>query len=141
MGNGSGIIKNPCDEIFLDTETSGLSVNVNGSVLIPQDIQNAIAKSMANFGASNPIIFSPQMMGMSMGTTFTMTLHPEYLGTPWAEVSRMTKREHAVAKLHTFLSKLKVTKKFQDEDWEEVKNKSIKRLKRAKWAKYQQKRA
>ena len=63
--------------------------------------------------------------------------YPEYSGTPWADTTRLSKREKAVAGLHTTLNKLNVFSKFAQGDFEFVHSMSIRRLKRAKWAKYQ----
>ena len=73
---------------------------------------------------------------MMSGVIFEV--NPEYRGTPWVSMARMTKREHAVAGLHTTLFKLGVFKKLSEDNMEEIKQITIKRLKKAKWARYQQ---
>lgn len=123
MGNGPGLKPNT---ISVDIETSSLD---------PQAIQNAAAKAAASFGTPSQIFLPPQFFMMS-GLVFDV--NPQYRGTPWAYTSRMTKREHAVAGLHTTLFKLGVFKKLSEDNLEEIKVSTIKRLKRVKWARYQQ---
>ena len=103
---------------------------VEPGVLTVEMIEEAAEKSLANFGRpSNPIIFMPPGFFMP-----SWEQHPEYNGTPWATQDRLTKREHMVAKLHTTLKKLGVLKNISEEEFQEIRNKTVKRLKRAKWA-------
>lgn len=113
MGNGSRII-----------------VDIESSSLTQDDLEKAAQVALNNFGR-NPIIMIPA----GMITTMPWQAHPQYAETPWAHKDRLTKREHAVAKLHTILTKLKVLS-FKEEEFYEIRKLSIKRLKRARWARY-----
>lgn len=123
MGNGPGL------------KSKTVSIDIETSPLDPTMIQNAAAKAAASFGAPTQIFMPPQFFMMS-GLVFE--INPQYHGTPWASTSRMTKREHAVAGLHTTLSKLGVFKKLSEDNLEDIKATTIKRLKKVKWARYQQ---
>ncbi len=113
MGNGSGL-KYP-------------------GVLTIEDIEAAAQAALNNFG-KNPIIFMPpQFFSMPWES------HPEYSGTPYSTMGKLTKREQKVAALTTFLKKLKVLKNVSDEELVDIKNTTVKRLKRAKWAQYNRK--
>jgi hypothetical protein len=58
---------------------------------------------------------------------------------PWAQADHnITKREYRVARLHVFLLNLKVLRNMTEENHIEFRNTAIKRLKRARWARYQQ---
>lgn len=123
MSNGSGLKPKT---YTIDTETSSLT---------PDTIANAAQAALSNFGAPTQIFMPPQFFMMS---GFIFEINPEYHGTPWASVNRMTEREHAVAGLHTTLFKLGVFKKLSEDNIEGIKQITIKRLKKAKWARYQQ---
>jgi len=127
MGNGPRV--KPTTTIALDIETSGLSIN---------DIENAAIKALSNFGSSNKILISPHAL-TPLKAFFGYEEHPEYSGTPWAQYGKLTKRERAVAGLHTFLSDLGVLKKIEQEEFHSIANKATRRLKRAKWAQYNRK--
>lgn len=132
MGNGPRL-KPP--GIVFDTETSGKTI-VSGSPLTEDDLEKMVASVTASFGKANQIFMAPNVF-MSMGGGWEQ--YPEYSGTPWANTSKMTKREKAVAGLHTTLNKIEALKKLSSQDWENIRYASIRRLKRAKWARYQQK--
>ena len=133
MGNGSGL-----KTIGLDFETVGL--DTQGSTLSLQDLEDAVAKASAAFGQPNQIFMPLQSFFMMNGTTYYP--NPQYVGTEWAHINRPTKREHAFAKLQTFLVKMGLQKHLQDEDERRADYRvAEKRLKRAKWARYQQKKA
>lgn len=121
MGNGQGL---KGKTIAFDIETSGLA----GELTIEM-IEDAAIKSMANFGR-NPIIMIPP----GMITTMDWHTFPQYAGTPWSQTPGLTKREKAVAGLHTTLAKLDVV-----EIDHKMFIKTKKRLKRAKWAQYNRK--
>lgn len=112
-------------EIAFDFETAGL-----GQALSQDMLEAAAAKASSGAGKSSVIYMGSPFIISNMG----WSQHPEYNGTPWAYRDRLTKREHAFAKLHTFLYKFKVLKNLSEDDHEQIKNISIKRLKRAKWA-------
>lgn len=107
MGNGSRLV--------IDTETSSLCT----TQAIDINMMAAITK------LTRPNIL---MMPMYYGPT-----SPQYSPTPWADMWKLTKRQVAVAKLHTVVAKLI---KIDDETWDEIVDKSTSRLKRAKWAQY-----
>ena len=94
-------------------------------------IEAASLKVLANFGAPTTFYWG--------GAGYRLIVNPQYETLPWAYVSRLSKREHAVAKLHTFLFKLDTIKNIDKDHMEEIKSKTIKRLKKARWARYQQK--
>jgi hypothetical protein len=109
----------------------------NGSGVVPgaltlEMLEEAAEKALANFGRPDPVVFMPPSFFLP-----NWEQHPEYHGTPWAQKDRLTKREHAVAKLHTTLKKLGVLKKVSEEEFQDIRNKTVKRLKRAKWAQAQ----
>lgn len=131
MGNGPGLK----EEVVVDLEADDLFIHESTPPLSIDQIQKAAQAALSNFGTAPQFFMSPQFFMMS-GTVFEM--NPQYHGTPWASTSRMTKREHAVAGLHTTLFKLGVFKKLSEDNLEEIKAKTIKRLKRVKWARYQQ---
>ena len=108
----------------------GNGPGVNSGVLTIEMIEEAAERALANFGKpNNPITFMPP------GAFWTVwEQHPEYRGTPWAHRGRLNKGEHMVAKLHTFLKKLDALKNIKDEEFEIIKDLSVKQLKRAKWA-------
>ena len=98
--------------ILLDFETSSLDV------VVPR----------------NPLIF--------MGGGLMQPWYPnsQYVGTEWAHYNRLTKREEAFAKLQVFLIKIGLQKHLEDEDERRADCRlAEKRLKRAKWARYQKK--
>lgn len=77
--------------------------------------------------------------GPGLGKMFTYYVNPQYAGTEWALLSRMSKREHAFAKLQVFLIKFGLQKLLEDGDVRRTDAYlCIKRLKRAKWARCQQ---
>jgi hypothetical protein len=137
MGNGPGIKDKT---LLFDIETGGIDDFIHPSTppLSLDQLEKAAQVAMSNFGMPTQIMVPPKFFMMS-GIVFEV--NPEYRGTPWASTARMTKREHAVAGLHTTLKKLGVFKKLSEDNLEEIKNKSIRRLKRARWARYQQKKA
>lgn len=134
MGNGSGIDND-------DLEINDLfGVNIADPAvqkpLSVDDLNKATAAAMANFGSPTQIFLPPQAFFMM--SALKWQAHPEYDGTPWADKDRLTKREHAVAKLHIFLYKLKTLRNTDETAFQEIYKQSIKRLKRAKWAQYGQ---
>jgi hypothetical protein len=48
---------------------------------------------------------------------------------------RLSKHQHSVAKIHTILKKLGVLKNISEEEFQDIRNKTVKQLKLAKWAK------
>jgi hypothetical protein len=106
------------------------SVTFNNIEITEDMLVEASAKALANFG--KPSI----MMGMGTTYTFNMLLNPEYSGTDWAYIKRPTRRERAVAGLHTTLEKLSTLKNISENDKIKIVNTSIKRLTLAKWARY-----
>lgn len=82
-------------------------------------------KAITSFGRPNFIY---------IGNATPWHAHPEYAGTPWADKDRLSKREHAVAKIHTLLFKLGALKNISEEEFFDIHKLCIKRLKRAKWA-------
>lgn len=104
----------------------------NGSRLTIKDVEEAAAKCAAAFGQSNHMII-PASAAMKFGWGI---FNPEYSGTPWADMLRMSKRQRIIAGLHTSLKKLGVFKNISEEEFMDIRHKSIKRLKRAKWARY-----
>lgn len=120
MGNGKGVIS-------VDIETTGLSL---------KDIEDAAAKSAASFGQASQIFAPLQSFFMFQGTAWAA--NPQYTGTEWMYYNRITKREHAFAKLQCFLLKFGLQKHLEDDDARRADaNLAAKRLKRAKWARYQ----
>ena len=117
MGNGPGVI---------------------GGVLTLKDIEDAAEAALKNFGKPDNIFFPPGLLknirGLSGSGSWYSPQHPEYTGTPWAHRDRLTKRERAVAKVHTFLKKLGALKHIKEEEFETIKDLSVRRLKRADWA-------
>lgn len=108
---------------------NGQGLKSDEGVLTLEMLEEAAQKMMNNFGKpTNPIIFMPPV-GFA-----GWEQHPQYHGTPWAMKDRLSKREHKLASLHVFLKKLNILKNMTDEEFEEVYKKSIKRLKRSKWA-------
>lgn len=102
--------------------------NRPGLITIDIETSNICGEVYAS-PVKNPLIF------MGGGLMSRWIPNPEFAGTPWEDTSRMTKREVAVAKLHTFLAKLDVLK-LDEVEFEKLRLKSIKRLRRAKWAQY-----
>jgi hypothetical protein len=121
VGNGPGLKGYPGKTVSIDIETSPLTQDM---------IESAANKALSNFGL-NPIIFMP----MNVMGVFGWEAHPEFSKTPWANRDRLTKRENKTAYLHVFLKKLDVLKKLSDDEIDEVVKTSVKRLKKAKWAK------
>lgn len=120
MGNGKGVIS-------VDYETSPLSMD---------DIENAAAKAAANFGHANTMFIPMNPILIFQGTAWVA--NPQYTGTEWMHYNRISKREHAFAKLQCFLLKFGLQKHLEDDDARRADaNLAAKRLKRAKWARYQ----
>ena len=90
----------------------------DGSRLDEDDLIRAYNVALANMGSMASMFFGP--------------INPQYSPTPWKDY-KLTKRETALAKLHTVVAKLV---KIDDESWEHIVKKSTTRLKRAKWAQY-----
>jgi len=125
VGNGHGLIYGSQASIKVNGEEVAVS-----PTLTSEKIEAAALAAANNHGAP-AIMFIPisfQMMAI-------WEAHPEYSGTPWSQYARLTKRETAVAKIHTFLNKLG-TLSFNEEEFNKVCSLSAKRLKRAKWAQY-----
>jgi hypothetical protein len=124
LGNGPGLKD-------FASYGSNESVSLEGGVLTEEMLEDAVAKSLANFGrpSFNPIIMSSMNM-KGMGWSH----NPEFTGTSWEDHYRISKRERKFAQLHVFLWKLKV---LPNEGNNEIHETAVKRLKRAKWARYQ----
>lgn len=116
---------------------NGQKVDMGGGTLTVDMIENAAIAAASNFGQPNHI-FLPINVLSSMG----WSNHPEYEGTEWEHYARITKREHAFAKLQCFLLKFGLQKHLDEPDDRRADAQlATKRLKRAKWARYQQKKA
>jgi hypothetical protein len=107
---------------------------INGSGLTLEDLENAVEKSLLNFGPS-PLIMSPQNI-QQLQQIYGFVVNPEFSGCPWERITRITKRERKVAQLHLLLLKLKILSNFSQEELDNLVYLSAKRLKRAKWARY-----
>lgn len=128
MGNGSRLKPDP--NSVVGSYGDPVTIDLGGGMLTEDDLEKVVQASLNNFGRpSNPLIFMPPAFFSGGWET-----HPEYRGTPWSTKDRLTKREHKVAAVHTLLKKLKVLKSLSDEDLVDIKNLTVKRLKRAKWA-------
>ncbi len=135
MGNGPRLKKETDPNSVVESYGDPYTIDMTGGVLTEEMLEQAAQASLNNFGRpSNPIIFMPPAFFSGGWET-----HPEYRGTPWSTRDRLSKREHKVAAVHTLLKKLKVLKNLSDEDLINIKDLAVKRLKRAKWAQYQQK--
>jgi hypothetical protein len=133
VGNG------PRLNIDIETDDKIRALDEDGNVLTEQDIEDLTKQAQAAFGQPSQVLMSaPQYSKLLQffNQSFISEINPEYRGTPWATMSRLTKREHAVAKVHTFLSKLGVLRYLSEEDMKDVVNRSVKRLKRARWSRY-----
>ena len=128
MGNGKGL------------ELTGAPADLSGAAITPQDVADlnkALTANQNNFGAPT-VLFSPaNLKSFFQMTGFYIQPNPQYNGTEWAYLSRVTPREHAFAKLQCFLLKFKLQKHLEDEDERRADSGlAIKRLKHAKWARY-----
>lgn len=133
MGNGSGLKKDNDPNSVVGSYGDPVTIDTSGGAFTQDMLEAAAQASVNNFRMlRNPIIFMPPQYF----TSAMFEVNPQYSGTPWAIRDRLTKREHQVAAVHTFLKKLKVLKNLSDEDMYAIKKLSIKRLKRAKWAQY-----
>jgi hypothetical protein len=125
VGNGPGL--KPPFQGYGSNES--VVVDTAGGVLTEDILEAAMNAALANFGKPDPNNF------IFMGSfTTSYAPNPQYEGTPWRDKDRLTKREHAVAKLHTTLKKLGALRGVDEQAFEEIQKKSIKRLKQAKWA-------
>lgn len=106
----------------------------NGPGITEDDLEQMVAQAAASFGQANTLLMGHQQM-IQMMNALNIHRYSEFKGTPWSNKDRLTKREYKVAQIHTFLTKIKVLK-FNDDEWEEIRFKTVKRLKRAKWAQY-----
>lgn len=108
----------------------------SSSILTEQMLEDAVTSAAANFGSAQQFIFPASMMKQTMSAFYGSPWYPnpEYVGTPWADKVRLTKRERKIARLHKVLKDLGVLKKIDEPSFEEIKDKSVKRLKRAAWA-------
>jgi hypothetical protein len=96
------------------------------------DLEDLINRAQADFGRPSQIFMSPQTfnaMGQLWGSSTSFNL------TPWENKWRITKREAKFAGLHTTIKKLGMLKGSQVNV--DIYNSAVKRLKRAKWARYQ----
>lgn len=118
---------------------SGLNPDSQDVTLDEQALEDLVKQSQAQFGLPTQIFASPSQYNsiLTFFGTFGYESYPEYLPTPWARVIRLTKREKRVAALHTILAKLNVFKNLTEDNLDEIKDKSVRRLRRAKWARYQ----
>lgn len=107
---------------------------INGSGLTLEDLEEAVQKSISNFGSS-PLLVSTQTL-QQLQHIYRLVINPEFAGSPWAHIARITKRERKVAQLHLLLLKLKILSNFSQEELDNLVYLSAKRLKRAKWARY-----
>lgn len=108
-----------------------------GKTLSVQDIEDAAAQAIANFGKPN-FIMMPLQAVQAYSHIMNFDMHPEYAGTPWASMGKLSKREQRVAAVHTILKKLGALKNISEEEFNTIRHHSVKRLKRAKWARYHQ---
>ncbi len=139
MGNGSRL---DIDDVLLsvDIETRGIQDQVDSGVLTLDMLEKAAQSAINNFGKPQQLIY-PMGMGKTIFNSGLLhwDIHPEFAGTGWAAKSRLSKRERAFAHLQVFLIKFGLQKHLQNEDERKVDCERVqKRLKRAKWAKYQQ---
>lgn len=104
------------------------------SGLILEDLEEMAQKSISNFGPS-PLLVSAQTL-QQLHQIYGFVVNPEFSGCPWAHIARITKRERKVAQLHLLLLKLKILSNFSQEELDNLVYLSAKRLKRAKWARY-----
>lgn len=95
-------------------------------------LESAAKAAQANFGQANSIYMAPHVMSALWPA---WEAHPEFSPTPWARKVPLTKRERKMATLQTFLDKLHVIR--GEEVHKEIYDTAVKRLKRAKWARYQ----
>ena len=111
---------------------------VEPGVLTEEMIEEAAQKALANFGKADSLLFPPGLLksirGLKGSGNWYTPQYPEYSGTPWAHRDHLNKREHTIARLHTFLKKLGALKHIKEEEFESIKDLSVKRLKRANWA-------
>lgn len=127
MGNGSGL------KTFKGYGSDeSVTIDAEDGVLTEKVLEDALSRAVANSGLTqrNPIIMSPQWAA-SMG----WHAHPQFAGTSWEDQYGMTKRERKFAQLHVFIFKLGVLPPGQINN--DIHDVAVKRLKRAKWARYQ----
>jgi hypothetical protein len=105
--------------------------DINIGSFLQSTIEAAAQAATANFGQANHIFMSPQMM-----TSMGWHANPEFIGTSWANKDRLSTRERKFAQLHILRWKLRVLPN-DDEFNSDIQTVVIKRLKRAKWARYQ----
>lgn len=107
---------------------------INGPGLTLEDLEGAVQKSISNFGSS-PLLVSTQTL-QQLQHIYRLVINPEFAGSPWEHITRITKRERKVAQLHILLFKLKILSNLSQEELDNITYVSTKRLKRAKWARY-----
>lgn len=114
-------------------------LELENNTITEQCLENLVAQAQASFGASNQILMAPSQYNriLKFFGASGYEAYPEFNPTPWARAIRLTKRERKVAGLHTVLAKLNVFKNLTEDNLDEIKDKSIRRLRRAKWARYQ----
>lgn len=110
VGDAHVPIKNPCAEISLDCETSGI-INIS-------NLEDSIAKMQANFGQPSKFYMDPIAMRGFMG--ISGEIHPEFSGTPWAEEWIVWDKERPIASLHSVLEKLGALRGMDEIDHKKV---------------------
>lgn len=138
MGNGPRLDID--DVLSVDIETRSLQDEVDSGALTLDMLEKAALAATKNFGKPQQLIF-PMGAGTTIfrGALLHWDIHPEFAGTGWAAKSRLSKRERAFAHLQVFLIKFGLQKHLQDDNLRKADFEyAEKRLKRAKWAKYQQ---
>lgn len=124
---------------------SDASVTINPCAeLTAEVIEEAAVAALANFGTPQKL-YPHLMLGTAQIRAFMSSFsyhpNPEFIGLEWSSLARLTKRERRFAHLHFFLYKFKIIKKLSEEDNKDITEIAIKRLRRAKWAQYQQKKS
>ncbi len=138
MGNGSGLKTGGKATFKLNGKTvayaDGVTFNVDTKPLSIQDIKNAAVAAANNFGKPSHIF-----MGTATMMTWGWEPNPELSPTEFAKHTRISKREKAFARLQVFLTKFGLQKHLEDPDARRADcEMATKRLKRASWARYQQ---
>ena len=114
---------------------SGVDDDLIGGAITLDMLKKAVEQSAANFGKPNQIFINASMIN-HMGSWEN---YPEYHGTEWAHYGRMSKREHAFAKLQVFLIKFGLQEHLEDPDARRADSEmASKRLRRSRAYRYQQ---
>ncbi len=138
MGNGPGLKDKT---VVIDIETGGLDDDFIHSSTPPftlDQLENAAAQAAANFGRPTMIFGNVTVLQSFFNGSYLS--NPQFEGTEWAHMYKLTKRQEAFAKLQVFLVKIGLQRHLEDEEARRADcDLAVKRLKRAKWARYQKK--